>query len=50
MILKDLKNEVTRFINDITKLDFDLGLKEIEKCDLQDLLQSTLHQCLSKKG
>jgi hypothetical protein len=37
---KELENEVTRVINDVTKLDFDLALKEIEKGDVQDLLQS----------
>jgi hypothetical protein len=30
---KGFENEVTRVINDITKLGFDLGLKEIEKGD-----------------
>jgi hypothetical protein len=37
---KGFENEVTRVINDITKLGFDLGLKETEKGDVQDLLQS----------
>jgi hypothetical protein len=37
---KGFENEVTRVINDITKLGFDLGLKEIEKGYVQDLLQS----------
>jgi hypothetical protein len=37
---KRFENEVTCVINDITKLDFDLGLKEIEKRDVQDVLQS----------
>jgi hypothetical protein len=37
---KGFENGVTRIINHITKLGFDLGLKETEKCDVQDLLQS----------
>jgi hypothetical protein len=37
---KGFENEVVRVINDITKFGFDLGLKEIEKGDVQDLPQS----------
>jgi hypothetical protein len=37
---KGFENEVTRVINDITKFGFDLGLKEIEKCHVQCLLES----------
>lgn len=37
---KGFKDEVNRVINDITKLGIDLGLTEIEKGDVQDLLQS----------
>jgi hypothetical protein len=37
---KGFENEVTRVINNITKLGFTLGLKEIETADVQDLLQS----------
>jgi hypothetical protein len=37
---KGFENEVTRVINDIIKLGFDLGLKKIEKGDVHDLLQS----------
>jgi hypothetical protein len=34
------ETEVTRVINDITKFGFDLGLKEMEKGNVQGLLQS----------
>jgi hypothetical protein len=37
---KGFENEVTCVINDITKPGFNPGLKEIEKGDVQDLLQS----------
>jgi hypothetical protein len=38
--LKGFEDEVIPVISDITKLGFDLGLKEIEKSDVQDLLPS----------